>query len=106
MILPDDIERRNARDLGEIVEGDGGQLLRRGQLHGPIKDHPLLFRTQTHRLTFCALCGGWTCSCRKEKYSAAKSRLSLFPVTIMRATRCAETITGVIPPPGCVQWPT
>src|SRR5262249_60880724 len=36
----------------------------------------------------------------------AAEALCVFPWTMAAATCWAETITGVIPPPGRVQWPT
>src|SRR5262249_53340850 len=72
-----------------------------------IQDHLLLIGAQTHGST------SWAAAEDRAifpdlnaKYSAAKSRVSSLPVSTVRATRCAETMTGVMPPPGCVQWPT
>ena len=42
---------------------------------------------------------------RKAKYCAARSASAGPPFKIIRATRCAEMMTGVMPPPGCVQCP-
>src|SRR5262249_49090938 len=84
-----------------------GKILCRSELHRAVEDHPLLFCTETHKPTFCAAGNpSGDFPDRNAKYSAARSRLSSFPVSMIRATRWAETITGVIPPPGCVQCPT
>src|ERR1700694_293971 len=107
MVMAHDVERRYAGGFGEILEGDGRQLGRERQLDGGIENHALLLGTETHKGAFCI--AGDACGIlpdRKAKYSAARSRSSSLPVRMARATRCAETITGVMPPPGCVQWPT
>src|SRR5579872_1873801 len=107
MVMPHDVERRYAGGFGEVLKGDGRQLLSERQLDGGIENHALLFSTETHKGAFCI--AGEGCGVlpdRKAKYSAARSRLSSLPVRMARATRCAETITGVMPPPGWVQWPT
>src|SRR5262249_17667606 len=107
MIVAHDMESGDTGHLGELIERDGGELLRGGQLHRAIQDHLLLIGAQTHGST------SWAAAEDRAifpdlnaKYSAAKSRVSSLPVTTVRATRCAETMTGLMPPPRSVQGAT
>src|SRR5438045_4168306 len=108
--MANDIECRNAARARQFIQRNILQVFFGKELHRGIEYHPLplrihRFHCRTDAPTALARAGALN-----VKYCAARSRPSTSPawsrpVRIARATRCADTITGVMPPPGCVQCP-